>query len=182
MTEEELLHRLQDPQTKEQAFADLVRMYSSRLYWHIRKMVLNHEYANDLLQNTFLKAWKVIDQFRGESQIYTWLYQIATYETLSFIRRESRREEGRVAIDEENEYLISNLSGDPFFDGDATVVEFEKAILSLPEKQKLVFKLRYYDEMPYEEISQVTGTSVGALKATFHHAIKKIKKRMGIDN
>lgn len=182
MTEEELIHRLRDPQTKEQAFAKVVEMYSARLYWHIRRMVLNHEDANDLLQNTFLKAWKVIEQFRGDSLIYTWLYQIATYESLSFVRRESKREEGRVEINEENDYLMENLANDPFFDGDEAIVQFERALLDLPEKQKLVFELRYYDEMPYEEISQVTGTSVGALKATYHHALKKVKKAMGVDD
>ncbi|MGC3977010.1 MAG: RNA polymerase sigma factor [Paludibacteraceae bacterium] len=161
---------------KHAAFSQLVRLYQERLYWHIRKMVLNHDDANDLLQNTFMKAWNGIDNFRGESQLSTWLYKIATNETLTFLS--SKRNNNTLPIDQMEGNMLQNLQADAFFDGDEAQLKLQKAILSLPEKQRLVFNMRFYEEMPYEQMSDILGTSVGALKASYHHAYKKIESSL----
>jgi len=155
-------------------FAIIVKKYQKRLYWHIRKIVLDHDDTDDVLQNTFIKAWKALDNFKEESQLFTWLYRIATNEALGFLRQKNR------AVVEsihplENQ-LSKNLETDPYFTGDALQLKLQQAILTLPEKQRLVFNMRYYDEMPYEQMSEVLETSVGALKASFHIAAKKVEE------
>lgn len=172
-TDKELLSLFRNPDRKNYAFNLIIRKYQERLYWHIRKIVIGHEDTDDLLQNTYLKAWKGLENFRGESQIYTWLYRIATNEALSFLK-EKRREFFLPMVNVENT-LISGLESDPYFNGDELQLKLQKAILKLPEKQRLVFNMRYFDEMKYEDMALILDTSVGALKASYHHAVKKIE-------
>ena len=173
-TDKELLALFNNPDQKNYAFDLIVRKYQERLYWHIRKMIIVHDDTDDLLQNTFLKAWKGLENFREESQIYTWLYRIATNESLSFLK-EKRRKYILPIIDVEKD-LSSNLEGDSYFDGDELQLKLQKAILKLPEKQRIVFNMRYFDEIKYEDMAVILNTSVGALKASYHHAAKKIEK------
>ena len=147
--------------------------YSERLYRQIRKMVLSHDDANDILQEVFIKAWINIDNFRGEAKLSTWLYRIAINESITFLNK--LRARNHVSIDEENTFLINRLESDEYFDGDEAQKLLQKAILTLPEKQRLVFQMKYFEEMKYEEMSDILGTSVGALKASYHHAVKKIE-------
>ena len=156
------------------AFNKLVAFYTEKLYWQIRKMVLSHDDANDVLQNTFIKAWINIDMFRGDAKLSTWLYKIAINESITFLNRQ--RSMNNISIDDTDIFLISKLEGDEYFDGDEAQIKLQKAILTLPEKQRLVFNMRYYNEMPYDEMSEALGTSVGALKASYHHAVKKIEE------
>jgi RNA polymerase sigma-70 factor (ECF subfamily) len=172
--EEEIIARLRDPVTQKEAFGQIVTYYSEKLYWHIRKMVLNHEDANDLLQNTFIKAWININYFRGEAKLSTWLYKIAINECISFLN--VQRQKNNISIDDAGIFLAEKLEGDEYFDGDEAQLKLQQAIWTLPEKQRLVFNMRYYDEMSYEEISDIAGTSVGALKASYHHAAKKVER------
>ncbi|HRR62259.1 MAG TPA: sigma-70 family RNA polymerase sigma factor [Paludibacteraceae bacterium] len=172
--EEELMFQLNQANTKAAAFSMVVRKYQERLYWHIRKMVLSHDDANDILQNTFLKAWKGIDNFRGDSLISTWLYKIATNETLTFLA--NKRMQNITSMDELEEVLAQNLEADKYFDGDEAQLKLQKAILTLPEKQRLVFNMKYFDDLTYEEMEAILDTSVGALKASYHIAVKKIEK------
>ncbi|WP_329902976.1 sigma-70 family RNA polymerase sigma factor [Porphyromonas pogonae] len=176
MTDEQLLKMLEDTRTRSEAFSVVVKLYSKRIYWQMRRMVYDHQDAADLVQNTFLKAWEAIDGFRGDAKISTWLYRIALYEALNFIKKYKRENDMRVNITDDNLYLLDKLNADPYFDGDEAEKSFQKAILKLPEKQRLVFQLRYYDEMPYDQMSAITGTSQGALKASYHHAIKKLEQ------
>jgi RNA polymerase sigma-70 factor (ECF subfamily) len=173
-TEEELLLQLSQPKSRSGAFSIVVRTYQERLYWHIRKMVLSHEDANDVLQNTFMKAWNGIDGFRGDSQFSTWLYRIATNETLTFLT--SKRMRTQNSIDDVDETLLQNLQADTYFNGNELQMKLQKAILTLPEKQRLVFNMKYFDDITYEEMEAILGTSVGALKASYHYAVKKIEK------
>lgn len=166
--EDILIERLRDPEARRTAFSDMVKAYSEPLYWHIRRMVLNHDDANDLLQNTFVKAWTGIDGFLGNAKVLTWLYRIATNETITFINRSHA-----MAL-EETEACAAQLEADPYFDGDALQVRLQEALQTLPPKQRMVFNMKYYDEMKYEEISSILGTSIGALKASYHLAVKKI--------
>lgn len=175
-TDKELLSLFRNPDQKNYAFNLIVRKYQERLYWHIRKMVITHEDTDDLLQDTFVKAWKGLGKFRGESQIYTWLYRIATNESLSFLN-EKRKKFFLPLVDVEKA-LSANLESDAYFNGDELQLRLQKAILTLPDKQRLVFNLRYFDEMKYEDMAEVLGTSVGALKASYHHAAKKIENIM----
>ena len=154
-------------------FRLLVEKYSSRLYWHIRRLVILHEDADDALQNTFINAWKSLGDFRNESSVYTWLYTIATNEALSLIKK--RKKNAAVSIDDIEGIFASSLEGSTWFDGDEAQVRLQNAILLLPEKQRIVFNLKYYDEMTYEDMSKILNTSVGALKASYHHAVKKIE-------
>lgn len=173
-SEEQLLTELRNPQTQRQGFAKLVSEYSERLYWQIRKMVLSHDDANDILQDVFLKAWIHIDYFRGEAKLTTWLYRIAINESITFINR--KRNHYNISFDDDDSFLLNTLEGDDFFDGDEAQKQLQKAILTLPQKQRLVFQMKYFDEMKYEEMSDILGTSTGALKASYHHAVKKIEK------
>lgn len=178
--EERLVKSLQDPREAKRAFDMLVSVYAQPLYAHIRKMVVSHEDADDILQNVFIKAWNNIHNFRGEAKLTTWLYKIAVNESINHLKRERQRS-NVVSTDDGDSYLTDNLEADPWFDGDALQLELQKAIAALPEKQRLVFNMRYFDEMKYEEISDVLGTSVGALKASYHHAVKKITQRLDKD-
>lgn len=170
--EKQLVKDLQDPKTAHTAFDTLMRLYGEQVYWQIRKMVMNHEDANDLLQNSFLKAWNNLDNFRGDARLSTWLYKIAINETINFLNKERNRR--NITDDTQDDFLFSNIESDEYFDGDELQEEFQKAITALPEKQRLVFNMRYFDEMKYEKMSEILGTSVGALKASYHHAVKKI--------
>lgn len=170
----ELVERLRDPSTVRQAFTDVIARYSEPLYWQIRRMVQNHDDANDLLQNTFIKAWGAIDNFRGDAKLATWLHKIAINESLSFLERERQRL--NISIDDEASMLVNAIEADDWIDGDELKLKLRKAIASLPEKQRLVFNMKYYDDMKYEEMSEILGTSVGALKASYHIAVKKIEQ------
>jgi len=163
--------------SRDRAFTAIVAAYGERLYWHIRRMVTEHEDANDVLQNTFIKAWKGLQDFRGESGLYTWLYRVATNETITWLQARKRR--AVVPLEtgsgEEARSYADRLAAEPGFDGQRAEWQLQRAVGTLPEKQRLVFNLRYFDEMPYEQMSGVLGTSVGALKASYHHAVKKIE-------
>ena len=172
--EEIIIEELQNPATARSAFAQVVAHYSEPLYWQIRKMVVSHDDTDDLLQNTFLKAWNNIEHFRGDAKLSTWLYRIAINESLSFLNKERQR--NSVSIDDEDSFLINDLETDPWFDGNELQLRLQKAIARLPEKQRLVFKMRYFDEMKYEDMSEILGTSVGALKASYQQTKKKIEE------
>jgi RNA polymerase sigma factor (sigma-70 family) len=160
-------------------FRLLVESYSRRLYWHIRRLVILHEDADDALQNTFINAWKNIGEFRNESALYTWLYTIATNESLMLINK--RKRNAAVSIDDIAGYLANSAEGATWFDGDEAQIKLQNAILQLPDKQRIVFNLRYFDEMPYEQMSKVLKTSEGALKASYHHAVKKIEQILDLN-
>lgn len=164
---------LRSDQTFERGFRLLMSQYRERLYWHIRRLVLVHEDADDVLQNTFIKIYRGILQFEGKSKLYTWLYRIATNEAITHLQSKARH--ASASLDDSTVLVTNRLQADEWFDGDEIQVRLQKAIVQLPEKQRLVFNLRYYEEMPYEEMSAMLDTSVGALKASFHHAVKKIE-------
>lgn len=168
--EKALIKQLGDASTKEAAFTQLVREYQEPLYWQIRRMVLIHDDADDVLQNTFIKAWSAIDSFRGESRLQTWLFRIAINESLNHLSKKKQV----VSIDGDEGSFANMLASDSYFDGDEVQRQFQSAIGTLPEKQRLVFNLKYFDEMKYEDMSNLLGTSIGALKASYHHAVKKI--------
>lgn len=172
--EELVVERLQDPTYSREAFTEVVAHYSESLYWQIRKMVISHDDADDLLQNTFLKAWTSIAYFRAEARLSTWLYRIAVNECITFLNKQ--RQKNNISIDGDDGFLIERIESDSWFDGDEIQRNLQKAIVRLPEKQRLVFNMRYFDEMKYEEISHILGTSVGALKASYHLAAKKIEE------
>lgn len=173
--EEEVLRGIRsgDSILQHKAFEQVVNYYSEKLYWQIRKMVISHDDANDILQNTFIKAWMNIDLFRGEARLSTWLYKIAINEAITFLNK--LRTHNNLSIDNEATFLTDKLESDTYFDGDEAQLKLQKAIISLPEKQRAVFNMRYFDEVPYDEMSEIMGTSVGALKASYHHAVKKIE-------
>lgn len=169
-----ILDSLKDSSKKEQAFRLLISKYKERLYWHIRKIVLNHDDADDVLQNTFIKIWNGLDSFRAESSLFTWLYRIATNESITFLNQKKKKM--TASLTDENEFLINNLESDTYFDGDHWQMLLQKAIALLPEKQRIVFNLKYFDDMKYEDMSEILETSVGALKASYHHAVKKVEE------
>ena len=170
VTEEELQRALADPERRRSAFTTVVRLYSQQIYWQIRRMVYNHDDTDDLVQNVFIKAWEAIEGFRGEAKVSTWLYRIALYEALNFLKKRRHEEEDVISPSEEGDslYLLDRLTADEYFDADEAEVRL----------QKLVFRLRYYDEMPYDQMSALTGTSEGALKASYHHAMKKVTEEL----
>lgn len=168
----ELLNLFKEPASREKAFTELVKKYQERLYWHIRRLVVVHDDADDVLQNTLLKVWHGLDQFKGQSQLFTWMYRIATNEALSFL--EQRKRKSTEAIDDSEE-LSNQIRASEGFNANQLEWKLQLAIQHLPEKQRVVFNLRYYDEMPYEAMSQLLETSEGALKASYHHAAKKIE-------
>ena len=161
------------------AFNLIVRKYRERLYWHIRKIVIGHDDADDVLQNTLVKTWTALNEFRGDAQLFTWLYRIATNEALTFLKAK-RTKFFLPLVDVENQ-LKNKIDNDIHFDGSELQRQLQKAILFLPEKQRIVFNMRYFDDLKYEEISEILGTSVGALKASYHHAVKKIEELIDID-
>ena len=167
-----LVTELRNPKTKEIAFRKLITLYKERLYWHIRKIVISHADADDVLQNTFIKVFKNIANFKAESKLYSWMYRIATNEAISFINKKAK--EKNVDITDYQQHLTSNLESDDWFTGDEIQLILQKAIATLPQKQQLVFNMKYFDEMKYQQISEILETSVGGLKASYHHAVKKI--------
>lgn len=169
-----LVKRLADPATCREAFGEVIARYSEPLYWQIRRMVENHDDANDLLQNTFMKAWTSIENFRGDAKLSTWLHKIAINESITFLEKE--RKKHNLSLDDEESMLINAIEADTHIDGDELKLKLRKAIATLPEKQRLVFNMRYYDEMKYEDMSEILGTSVGALKTSYHLAAKKIEQ------
>jgi len=173
VSDTELLVQFRNPVTKERAFTAIIKKYQEKLYWHVRRMVIDHEDANDVLQNVFLRVWNGLENFREDSQLYTWLYRIATNECLTYIEQQKKRMS--VSLDEFDSGLSNKVRADSHFDANRLEWKLQLAIQQLPEKQKIVFNLRYYVEMPYEEMSRVLDTSEGALKASYHHAVKKIE-------
>ena len=173
-SDKELLELFRDEERKNFAFNLIIRKYQQKLYWHIRKMVIKHDDTDDILQNTFIKIWKGLDGFREDSKLYTWLYRIATNESLTFLKQQKTKYLLPL-VDYENQ-LKETLESDQDFNGDEIQLKLQKAILGLPEKQRIVFNMKYFDEIKYEDMAQILGTSVGALKASYHHAVKKIEK------
>ena len=173
MEDHEILLKFQDPASRNLAFNQLVRKYQSKVYWHVRKMVVDHDDADDLTQDVFIKVWKYLNDFRQDAALFTWIYRIATNECLNFLS--SKRRKFLLPLTDVSAELIAKVEADPALAGDEIERKLQQAILRLPDKQRLVFNLRYYDEMPYEQMSEVTGTSVGALKASYHHAVKKVE-------
>lgn len=172
--EEDILELLRNPNTQKEGFAYIVEEYSERLYWQIRKMVYSHDDANDILQDVFIKAWLNIEKFRGDAKLSTWLYKIAINESITFINRSKAKL--NLSIDDDDSFLINKLEGDEYFDGDNAQLLLQKAVATLPEKQRLVFQMKYFNEIKYDDMSDILGTSVGALKASYHHAVKKVEK------
>lgn len=175
----ELLKLIKNPETKEKGFRFLVEMYQKRVYGVIRKMVIIHEDADDLTQMTFIKAFKNIQNFQGNSSIFTWLYRIATNESLNFLEKKKKR--FFFNIEDHQELMKNYIESSPLIDGEVIEKKLQKALLNLPEKQRLVFNLKYYDDLSYDDISKITDTSVGALKASYHHAVKKIEHELKIE-
>lgn len=179
MEDKELLSKIRNAETRNYGFNMLVRAYQQRVYWHVRKMVIDHDDADDLTQEIFIKIHKYIDSFREDSQLFTWIYRIATNECLSFLNRKKKR--FFLPIEDVTQQLSTKIDNDPDLGGDEIQKRLQKAILHLPEKQRLVFNMKYFDDLPYEQISEITDTSVGALKASYHHAVKKIEEFLGVD-
>ncbi|SDX66853.1 RNA polymerase sigma factor [Hymenobacter psychrophilus] len=173
MEDQEILAKFRDPASRNVAFNQLVRKYQRQVYWHVRKMVIGHDDADDLTQDVFIKVWNHLEGFRQDASLYTWIYRIATNECLSWLK--SKRRKFLLPLNDITAELGAQLEADESLAGDEIELKLQKAILTLPDKQRLVFNLRYYDEMPYEQMAEVTGTSVGALKASYHHAVKKVE-------
>lgn len=173
-SDEELIRRFQESENSRYAFDLIVRKYQEQVYWHIRRLVISHEDANDLAQDVFIKAWRALPDFRGDSGLFTWLYRIATNEALSFLKK--KKKHFLMPFADVEQQLSDSLETDAYFEGKEIEKKIQLAILTLPEKQRVVFNLRYYDEMKYEEMSKILDTSEGALKASYHHAAKKIEK------
>ena len=169
----EHLAKFRQEDTRNYAFNMLVREYQKRLYWHIRKILIDHDDTNDVLQNVFVKVWRSLDGFKGESQLYTWLYRIATNESITFLNQKKKR--AGVPLDEASGFLGVSLQSDSHFKGDEIQAKLQQAVLTLPDKQRIVFNMKYFDNLRYEEMSTILETSVGALKASYHHAVKKIE-------
>lgn len=173
-TDKELLERFRDEKTRNAAFGQIIQRYQRRLYWHIRRMVVDHDDTDDVLQNVFIKMWKGLESFKEDSQLFTWLYRVATNETLTFIKQ--RKADLFVRYGDVEYNIESKLEDDNYFRGDEIQKKLQLAIQTLPEKQRLVFNMKYFEEMKYEDMSAVLDTSVGALKASYHHAVKKIEE------
>ena len=171
--EKEFIKELLNPKTQNQAFKKLLQEYQKPLYNHIRTIVLNHDDTDDVLQNTFVKVFQYLNKFKGESKLFSWIYRIATNEALTFLNQKAKI--NGVTSETLQNKTIDNLKADVYFDGNEIQIKLQKAIASLPEKQQLVFKMKYFEELKYEEISEILGTSVGALKASYHHVVKKIE-------
>jgi RNA polymerase sigma-70 factor, ECF subfamily len=174
LEDQELIEKLKDENTRNYGFSILIKKYQERIYWHIRKMVIDHDDADDLVQDVFIKVWNNIEKFRQDSQLYTWIYRIATNECLNFLAKKKRR--FMLPLGDVEAELTRKLDSSPHISGDFVQMQLQKALLKLPDKQRLVFNMKYFDEMKYKEISEITGTSVGALKASYHHAVKKIEE------
>lgn len=179
MEEKEFIEHLLNPKTQNEAFQQLLLNYQKPLYNHIRNIVLNHDDTHDVLQNTFIKVFQHLKNFKGESKLFSWMYRIATNEAITFINQKAKRN-GTTSEAMQNK-IVENLIADPYFDGNAVELKLQKAIAKLPQKQQLVFKMKYFEEIKYEDISEILGTSVGALKASYHYAVKKIEVFMTQD-
>jgi len=179
LEDNELLSKIRNPETRNYGFNMLVRTYQQRVYWHVRKMVIDHDDADDLTQEVFIKIHRYIDTFREDSQLFTWIYRIATNECLSFLNRKKKR--FFLPIGDVTAELSGKLDNAAHISGDEIQLKLQKALLKLPEKQRLVFNMKYFDDLPYEEIAKITETSVGALKASYHHAVKKIEDFLTAD-
>jgi RNA polymerase sigma-70 factor (ECF subfamily) len=174
--EKYFINELLEPKTQNTAFEKLLRDYQKPLYNHIRNIVINHDDTDDVLQNTFIKVFKNLKNFKGESKLYSWMYRIATNEAITFLNKKAKRNSNSNEAMQIN--IIENLESDVYFDGNEMQIKLQKAIALLPEKQQLVFKMKYFEEIKYEYMSEILGTSVGALKASYHHAVKKIEEFM----
>ncbi|WP_298420089.1 sigma-70 family RNA polymerase sigma factor [uncultured Kordia sp.] len=174
VVETTLIDDLKNPKTQQKAFRELVSTYKERLYWHIRRMVTNHEDADDVLQNTFIKVFRSIDKFKGDSKLYSWMYRIATNEAITFINQRAKK--AGISSEEIQNHLVNNLQADVYFEGEEIQLKLQKAIATLPQKQQIVFNMKYFEDITYNDMSEVLDTSVGALKASYHHAVKKIEQ------
>ena len=174
--ESDLIKNLKNKNTQNVAFENLIQQYKEPLYWHIRRILLDHDDSNDVLQNTFVKVFKGIQNFKGDSKLYTWIYRIATNESINFLKIKSKKY--FQSSEEMTNYMLSNLKDDPYFDGDELQLKLQFIISKLPEKQKLVFQMKYEQNMKFKDISEILGTSIGALKASYHIAVGKIKKEI----
>lgn len=171
--DQEIIEQFRNEATRNYAFNLLVREYQKRLYWHIRKIIIDHDDTDDVLQNVFIKVWRNLENFKEESQLFTWMYRIATNESINFLNAKKKR--AGIPLDDVSAFLANNLESDSYYKGDEIQTKLQKAILTLPDKQRIVFNMKYFDEMKYEEMSKILETSVGALKASYHHAVKKIE-------
>lgn len=171
--DEEILAKFSEEKTRNEAFNLLISKYQEKIYWHVRRLVIDHDDADDLVQEVFIKVWKNLEKFRSDSKLYTWIYRIATNESITFLNK--KKQHNNTPLDEVSAELSESLVEASYFNGDKIQLKLQQALLTLPEKQKLIFNMKYYDELKYEEISEILGTSVGALKASFHIAVKKIE-------
>lgn len=169
----EILEKFSNEKTRNEAFNLLLQKYQQKIYWHIRRLVIDHDDTDDLIQEVFVKVWKNLDKFRSDSKLYTWIYRIASNESITFLNKKKQR--NNVPLDEVSGELAETLVASSYFNGDKIQMKLQKAMLTLPEKQRLIFNMKYFDDLKYEEIAEITGTSVGALKASFHIAVKKIE-------
>lgn len=172
----EILEKFSNIKTRDEAFNLLLNKYQQKIYWHIRRLVIDHDDTDDLVQDVFIKVWKNLDNFRSDSQLYTWIYRIATNESITFLNKQKQR--NNTPLDEVSGELEQTLVASSYFDGDKIQMKLQRALLTLPEKQRLIFNMKYFDDLKYEEIAAITGTSVGALKASFHIAVKKVETFM----
>ncbi|SFB84668.1 RNA polymerase sigma-70 factor, ECF subfamily [Parapedobacter composti] len=169
----QILEKFADARTRDEAFSLLLKKYQQKIYWHVRRLVIDHDDADDLVQDIFVKVWKNLGNFREDAQLYTWLYRIATNECITFLNKKKQRQ--NISLDDESSaYLADSLTDTSYFNGTQAQLKLQQALLTLPEKQRLVFNMKYFDDLKYEEISEIVGTSVGALKASYHLAVKKI--------
>lgn len=171
--DEEILEKFSVEKTRNEAFNLLIKKYQEKIYWHVRRLVVDHDDADDLVQEVFIKVWKNLSKFRNDSKLYTWIYRIATNESITFLNK--KKQQNNTPLDEVSEELSESLVASSYFNGDKIQMKLQQALLTLPEKQRLIFNMKYYDDLKYEEISEILGTSVGALKASFHIAVKKIE-------
>ena len=179
LEDQELIEKLTGEDTRNFAFNQLVRKYQERIYWHVRKMVFDHDDTDDLVQEIFIKVWRNLHRFRQDSQLYTWIYRIATNECLNFLKKKKRA--SLLSLTDYHEVLVSKLDMSVQLDGEAIEMKLQKALLTLPDKQRMVFNMKYFDDMKYETMAEITGTSVGSLKASYHHAVKKIEEILNRD-
>ncbi|RYF96703.1 MAG: sigma-70 family RNA polymerase sigma factor, partial [Chitinophagaceae bacterium] len=172
----EILEKFSNEKTRNEAFNLLLSKYQQKIYWHVRRLVIDHDDTDDLVQDVFIKVWKNLEKFRSDSQLYTWIYRIATNESITFLNKKKQR--NNIPLDDVSGELADTLVASEYFNGDKVQMKLQKALLTLPDKQRLIFNMKYFDDLKYEEISEITGTSVGALKASFHIAVKKIEAFM----
>ena len=176
VSDTEILSKFQDEKTRNEAFNLLLKKYQQKIYWHVRRMVVNHDDADDLVQDVFIKIWKNLPGFRSDAQLYTWMYLIATNECITFLNK--KKQKNNIPLDDVSYELAESLADSTYLSGDKVQLKLQQALLTLPDKQRLVFNMKYYDDMKYDEMSEVLGTSVGALKASFHLAVKKIEAHL----